>query len=127
VKLATITYLVRDYDEAISWFQSALKFKLIEDKDMGDGKRWVLIDAGGVQMLLARADGQHQTAAIGRAAGGRVAHFLNTTDFTTTHSHMLAAGVKFREPPRHEPYGTVAVFEDLYGNAWDLIEPKPKS
>jgi catechol 2,3-dioxygenase-like lactoylglutathione lyase family enzyme len=123
--LTTITYLVRDYDEAITWFRSALNFKLIEDSDLGSGKRWVLIDAGGVRLLLAKADGREQTAAIGKAAGGRIAYFLNSKDFARDHGRMLAAGVKFREAPRYEPYGTVAVFEDLYGNGWDLIEPKP--
>jgi catechol 2,3-dioxygenase-like lactoylglutathione lyase family enzyme len=123
VKLVTISYLVRNYDEAIAWFRSTLNFKLLEDTDLGDGKRWVLIDAGGVRMLLAKAEGPQQNLAVGKAAGGRVAYFLNTTDFASTHNAMLAAGVKFRESPRHEPYGTVAVFEDLYGNAWDLIEP----
>jgi predicted enzyme related to lactoylglutathione lyase len=69
--------------------------------------------------------GEAQIAAIGKTAGGRVAYFLNTEDFASTHKRMLAADVKFKEPPRHEPYGTVAVFEDLYGNWWDLIEPRP--
>jgi catechol 2,3-dioxygenase-like lactoylglutathione lyase family enzyme len=122
--LSIITFLVRDYDEAIHWFKLTLDFSLIEDTDMGSGKRWVLIDAGGVRLLLAKADDSEQIAAIGKAAGGRVAYFLNTTKFASTHKRMLAAGVKFKEPPRHEPYGIVAVFEDLYGNRWDLIEPK---
>jgi catechol 2,3-dioxygenase-like lactoylglutathione lyase family enzyme len=119
VKLATITYLVRDYDEAISWFTEKLQFKLLENTDMGGGKHWVLIEAGGVRLLLAKADGPEQIASLGKAVGGRVAYFLNTD-----HAHMLIAGVKFKEQPRHEAYGTVAVFEDLYGNGWDLIEPK---
>ena len=122
--LATITLLVRDYDEAISWFKAALDFDLIENTDMGGGKRWVLVDAGGIRLLLAKADGPEQLAAIGNAAGGRVAFFLNTDNFARDHGRMLAAGVKFREAPRFEPYGTVAVFEDLYGNGWDLIQPK---
>jgi catechol 2,3-dioxygenase-like lactoylglutathione lyase family enzyme len=124
MKLSAIAYLVRDYDEAIAWFTSALGFSLIENSEMGDGKRWVLIEAGGVRFLLAKAVGNKQIAAIGNAAGGRVAYFLNTDDFARDHARMLAAGVKFRELPRHEAYGTVAVFEDLYGNGWDLIEPK---
>ena len=122
--LATITLLVRDYDEAIAWFKAALDFDLIENTDMGGGKRWVLVDAGGMRLLLAKADGPEQLAAIGNAAGGRVAFFLNTDNFARDHGRMLAAGVKFREAPRFEPYGTVAVFEDLYGNGWDLIQPK---
>jgi catechol 2,3-dioxygenase-like lactoylglutathione lyase family enzyme len=126
MSLATITYLVRDYDEAAAWFTSALAFKVIEDTDMGEGKRWVVIDAGGVKLLLAKAVGHEQIAAIGKAAGGRVAYFLNTENFARDHGRMMAAGVKFREIPRHEPYGTVAVFEDLYGNGWDLIEPAPR-
>jgi catechol 2,3-dioxygenase-like lactoylglutathione lyase family enzyme len=124
--LSAITYLCRDYDDAIAWFQSALNFPLIEDTDMGGGKRWVLIDAGGVRLLLAKAQGPEQIAAIGKTAGGRVAYFLNKDNFSRTHARMLACGVKFKEPPRQEAYGTVAVFEDLYGNAWDLIEPKRK-
>ncbi len=124
MKLSAIAFLVRDYDEAIAWFTSALGLSLIEDTDMGDGRRWVLVDAGGVRLLLAKAVGAEQIAAIHKTAGKRVAYFLNTDDFARDHARMLAAGVKFREQPRHEPYGTVAVFEDLYGNGWDLIEPK---
>lgn len=125
MKLTTVTYLVRDYDEAIAWFTSVLGFSLVENMDMGDGKRWVLIDAGGMRLLLAKAVGAQQIAAVGKAAGGRVAYFLYTDNFTRDHAQMLTAGVKFKEQPRHEAYGTVAVFEDLYGNGWDLIEPKP--
>jgi catechol 2,3-dioxygenase-like lactoylglutathione lyase family enzyme len=124
MKLINFAFLVREYDEAISWFQRALGFNLIENTDMGHGKRWVVMDAGGVQMLLAKADGAEQTAHLGKAAGGRVAYFLNTENFARDHGRMMAAGVKFHETPRTEPYGTVAVFEDLYGNRWDLIEPK---
>ncbi len=124
LKLTAITYVVSDYDEAITWFTEKLHFKLLENTDMGAGKRWVLIEAGGVRLLLAKADGEEQIASIGKAAGGRVAFFLNTDDFARDHGRMVAAGVKFREAPRHEAYGTVAVFEDLYGNGWDLIQPK---
>jgi catechol 2,3-dioxygenase-like lactoylglutathione lyase family enzyme len=125
-KLAAVTFLVRDYDEAIAWFQGALGFVLIEDTDMGEGKRWVLVapQNGGVQLLLAKAVGQTQIDAVGKAAGGRVGFFLNTINFSIDHARMIAAGVEFKEPPRHEPYGLVAVFADLYGNLWDLIEPK---
>lgn len=105
-------------------FTSALGLSLIENTDMGEGKRWVLVEAGDVRLVLAKAVGPEQTVAISKAAGGRVAYFLNTDDFARDHARMLVAGVKFREQPRHEPYGTVAVFEDLYGNGWDLIEPK---
>jgi catechol 2,3-dioxygenase-like lactoylglutathione lyase family enzyme len=122
--LSTITYLVRDYDEAIAWFGTALEFSTIEDTELSDGKRWVLVDAGGVRLLLAKAQGAEQIAAIGNAAGGRVAYFMKSDNFARDHGRMVAAGVKFREPPRYEPYGIVAVFEDLYGNGWDLIEPR---
>ncbi len=126
MNLATISYLVREYDEAIQWFQSTLGFSLVKDIEMGSGKRWVLVDAGRCHLLLAKAEGPQQIAAIGKAAGGRVAFFLQVDNFSNTHAQLLAMGVKFREAPRHEPYGTVAVFEDLYGNGWDLIEPTPK-
>lgn len=124
-RLAALTYLVRDYDEAIAWFTSALGFRLVEDTRMSETRRWVLVEAGGggSRLLLAKADGPEQEAAIGHAAGGRVAFFLYTDDFARGHAAMLAKGVRFRETPRHEAYGTVAVFEDLYGNGWDLIEP----
>lgn len=127
--MAAVTYLVRDYDEAIIWFTDVLGFTLIEDTHLSDSKRWVKVAAGrgGTCLLLAKADGPAQQAAIGKAAGGRVAYFLHTDNFSVAHAQMLAAGVTFREAPRHETYGTVAVFEDLYGNGWDLIELKPAS
>lgn len=124
--LAAVTFLARDYDEAIGWFVDCLGFVLIEDTQLGDHKRWVLVapKSDGTRLLLAKAEGQEQEAAIGKAAGGRVAFFLYTDDFARDHGAMLAKGVKFREAPRREAYGTVAVFEDLYGNGWDLIEPR---
>ena len=126
--LAFVAYLARDYDEAITWFQDALDWQLVEDTNMGDGKRWVRMapstDAR-TQFLIARADGPEQAAAIGQNAGGRVGYFLHTDDFAALHDRMSRAGVVFEKTPRHEPYGTVAVFRDLYGNRWDLIEPKP--
>lgn len=123
--LSAVTYLVRDYDEAISWFVQTLGFVLVEDVRLSGAKRWVKVAAGegGTTLLLAKADTAAQAAAIGKAAGGRVAFFLQTTDFAASHVRMLAAGITFREQPRHEAYGTVAVFEDLYGNGWDLIQP----
>lgn len=126
IALSAVTYLVRDYDEAIVWFTQKLGFALVGDIPLSDAKRWVKVAAGqgNTCLLLAKAEGSEQIAAIGKAAGGRVAYFLYTDDFTGTHARMLAAGVKFRETPRNEPYGTVAVFEDLYGNVWDLIQPK---
>jgi catechol 2,3-dioxygenase-like lactoylglutathione lyase family enzyme len=124
--MAAVTFLVRDYDEAIAWFTRCLDFALLEDTDLGGGKRWVKVAAsdGGSSLLLAKAANEEQRAAVGKAAGGRVAFFLHCDDFAMTHARMFAAGVKFREAPRHESYGTVAVFEDLYGNGWDLIQPK---
>ncbi len=121
-----VTYLVRDYDEAIAWFVGKLGFTVASDEPLGGGKRWVLVSAekgSNFYLLLAKADGVDQSAAIGKAAGGRVAFFLQCRDFRGTHQRMSAAGVNFLEKPRHETYGIVAVFEDLYGNKWDLIEP----
>jgi catechol 2,3-dioxygenase-like lactoylglutathione lyase family enzyme len=122
-RLALTALLVRDYDAAIDFYVGKLGFELVEDTPQGD-KRWVVVrprgsDAG---LLLARAVGA-QTARIGDQAGGRVFLFLETDDFARDQARMLAAGVVFLEEPRHEPYGTVAVFADLYGNRWDLIQP----
>lgn len=126
--IATISLIVRDYDEAIAFYRDGLGFILIADTLLNDGKRWVLVGpagGSGARLLLARADGADQEAMIGRQGGGRVMLFLETDDFARDHARMLANGVKFLEAPRHEPYGSVAVFEDLYGNKWDLIEPRP--
>lgn len=123
--LALVTYLARDYDEAIAWFENALGFVVVEDTDKGDGKRWVRVAAHNTAetgFLIAHAVGD-QTSGIGHAAGGRVAYFLHTDDFEGLAARMRDAGVVFEEPPRREAYGTVAVFRDLYGNRWDLIEP----
>ena len=111
---------VRDYDEAIAFYVGKVGFDLVEDTDMGGGKRWVVVrppgsDAG---LLLAKSE-----RGVGDQAGGRVFLFLETDDFGRDQGRMAAAGVRFLEAPRHEPYGTVAVFEDLYGNKWDLIQP----
>ena len=125
VTLAAIAFLVADYDEAIFWFGKALGFDLVEDTDMGGGRRWVIVaSGGGARFLLAKAVGAEQINHIGQAAGGRVAFILNTENFAQDHARMMAVGVKFKELPRHEPYGTVAVFQDLYGNLWDLMEPR---
>ncbi len=126
-RLSALTLLIRDYDEAIAWFTSRLGFRLIEDTPLGDGKRWVVVRPLGASetgLLLARAATAEQAASIGKQAGGRVFLFLETDDFARDHRAMLERGVVFREAPRHEAYGTVAVFEDLYGNLWDLIERK---
>ena len=119
--------LVRDYDEAIAFYVGKVGFTLVEDTDQGDSKRWVVVRpaGGGAGLLLAKAVGEAQVQRIGDQTGGRVFLFLETDDFAADHARMSAAGVRFLEAPRHEPYGTVAVFEDLYGNRWDLIEPRP--
>ena len=127
MQIAKLAFLVRDYDEAIDWFTRCLGFELADDIDMGGGKRWVVVEPPGTRgatLLLARADKPDQAAAVGKQAGGRVFLFLETADFDRDHAHMKAEGVVFREAPRAEPYGKVAVFEDLYGNPWDLIEPR---
>jgi catechol 2,3-dioxygenase-like lactoylglutathione lyase family enzyme len=121
-----VTLVVRDYDEAIAFYRGVLGFELHADTDLADGKRWVVVGPPGARtgLLLAKADGPEQEARVGDQTGGRVGFFLDTDDFTRDHERMLAAGVRFEEPPRHESYGTVAVFRDLYGNRWDLIEPR---
>ena len=123
-RLALSTFLVRDYDEAISFFVEKLGFSLIEDTLLGGGKRWVVVTPDdGTGLLLAKAVGERQAARVGDQTGGRVAFFLQTDDFAHDHRDMIAKGVRFSEAPRREPYGIVAVFEDLYGNRWDLLEP----
>lgn len=119
-----ITLLVRDYDAAIDFFTAALGFDLLEDTLLDDGKRWVRVAPAesATTLLLARASTPAQLARVGDQTGGRVGFFLYTDDFTRDHSRFLNAGVRFREQPRQESYGTVAVFEDLCGNRWDLIE-----
>ncbi|WP_406091128.1 VOC family protein [Streptomyces sp. NBC_01013] len=124
--IALVTLVVRDYDEAIGFYTGALGFELVEDTDRGDGSRWIVVRPRGTEgtgLLLARAKNEAQTAAVGAQTGGRVGFFLYTEDFTGDHARMLAAGVRFLEEPRHEVYGSVAVFEDLYGNRWDLLQP----
>ncbi|WP_419317534.1 VOC family protein [Caulobacter sp. ErkDOM-E] len=124
--LALISLLVADYDEALGFYVGKLGFDLIEDTDMGAGKRWVVVSPGpgGSRLVLAKAADAHQAARIGDQGGGRVWLFLHTDDFAGDHARMSAAGIRFLEAPRHEAYGSVAVFEDLYGNRWDLLEPK---
>jgi len=125
VRLAYTAYLVREYDEAISWFVDALDWTLLEDSDLGGGKRWVRVGGrDGGELLLARATSPEQTAAVGKEAGGRVAFFVHTRAFDRDYARMLAAGVKFAETARKEAYGRVVVFADLYGNRWDLIEAR---
>jgi catechol 2,3-dioxygenase-like lactoylglutathione lyase family enzyme len=124
--IANVTLVVSDYDEAIAFYTSALGFDLLDDIDLGDGKRWVRVAPHGAQtaLLLAQASDDSQRAHVGNQTGGRVGFFLHTDDFLRDHAAMLARGVRFLEEPRFEPYGTVAVFEDLYGNRWDLLELK---
>jgi catechol 2,3-dioxygenase-like lactoylglutathione lyase family enzyme len=123
--LSALALIVRDYDEAIAFFTDALRFRLIEDTPLGNGKRWVRVApaGGGTALLLARAVSPEQLAAVGNQAGGRVFLFLHTDDFAGDYQHMQSRGVRFVETPRDEPYGRVVVFLDLYGNRWDLIQP----
>jgi len=125
-KLVQIALVVRDYDEAIAYYTQKLGFHLLEDTDLGGGKRWVRVTPPGSScaLLLARAANPRQAAAVGNQTGGRVFLFLHTDDFWRDYRAMQAAGVTFVEQPREEVYGTVVVFEDLYGNKWDLIQPK---
>ncbi|GAA1423337.1 VOC family protein [Streptomyces thermospinosisporus] len=125
--VALVALVVDDYDEAIRFYTGALGFRLVEDAPRGDGSRWVVVAPGGggagTGLLPARAKGERQRARIGDQTGGRVGFFLYTDDFARDHARMAEAGVVFLEEPRHEPYGTVAVFQDLYGNRWDLLQP----
>ncbi|RUV93671.1 VOC family protein [Mesorhizobium sp. M1A.F.Ca.IN.022.07.1.1] len=125
--IATVALVGENYDEAIAWYVERLGFVLSEDVDLGGGKRWVTVTPAnrqGARLLLAAASGERQASRIGDQTGGRVFLFLETDDFARDHQAMLGRGVEFREAQRFEPYGTVAVFADLYGNLWDLIEPK---
>jgi len=125
--LGYVALVVRDYDEAIAFFTQTLGFTLFEDTDLGHGKRWVLVgppNSRGTSLLLARAANLEQAGRIGNQTGGRVFLFLHTDDFWSDYHGMKERGVRFRETPREEEYGTVAVFEDLYGNAWDLLQLK---
>lgn len=119
------TLVVPDYDAGIAFAVGALGFDLIEDSDLGGGKRWVVVGGkGGGRLLLAKAGGDAQSAAIGNQTGGRVGFFAHTDNFAGTHARLVDAGVNFHEEPRHESYGIVAVFSDPFGNRWDLIEPR---
>jgi catechol 2,3-dioxygenase-like lactoylglutathione lyase family enzyme len=127
--LGYVALVVRDYDEALAFFTQALGFTLIEDTPLEGDKRWVLVrpaNSVGSSLLLARAVTPEQESRIGNQTGGLVFLFLHSDDFWPDYRQMTARGVKFREQPRQESYGTVAVFEDLYGNKWDLLELKKK-
>jgi catechol 2,3-dioxygenase-like lactoylglutathione lyase family enzyme len=122
--LANVTLVVRDYDEAIDFYTKKLDFELIEDIDLGEEKRWILVapNNGQCNILLGKAVGDEQKAAIGNQTGGRVFLFLHTSDFWGDYNLMKEKGINFKEKPREENYGTVVVFEDLYGNLWDLLQ-----
>lgn len=124
--IALTALLVHDYDAAIEFYTRALGFDLAEDTALPGGARWVVVRPPGAQgaaLLLARAEGEAQRSRVGDQTGGRVGFFLYTDDFARDHTRMTAEGVRFLEEPRHEAYGSVAVFEDLYGNRWDLLQP----
>ena len=126
MNISLFTLVVPDYDAAIRFYVDQVGFTLLEDTDMGGGKRWVRIAPAGsdTAILIARAVGARQQAAIGNQTGGRVGFFLNSDDFERDHARMLANGVEFEEPPRNEPYGKVAVWRDPFGNRWDLLQLK---
>ncbi len=124
--IARVALVVPNYDAAIAFYRDVLGFDLLEDADLGDGKRWVLVRPKGATetaLLLAKAEGESQMAAIGNQTGGRVGFFLFTDDFDRDHAAMSASGVRFLEAPRREVYGAVAVFADPFGNTWDLLQP----
>ncbi|HKQ47487.1 MAG TPA: VOC family protein [Phycisphaerae bacterium] len=128
-RIAQVTLVVREYDEAIRFYTETLGFVLLEDTDLGGGKRWVRVapaGGAGVELLLARAVTEEQRGRVGDQTGGRVFLFLETDDFWRDYEALRAKGIEFVRPPREEVYGTVAVLQDLYGNKIDLIEPKEK-
>ena len=123
--IASLTLVVRDYDEAIAFFTDALRFTLVEDTPLGGGKRWVVVappKSTGASLLLAKAATPEQISRVGDQTGGRVFLFLHTDDLWDDYNHMQSRGVRFVEQPRHESYGWVVVFLDLYGNKWDLVQ-----
>jgi len=125
--LAHVAVVVRDYDEAIAFYTRVLGFRLVEDTDLGGGKRWVLVSPGeahGCFVLLAQAANEEQVTRIGNQTGGRVFLFLHTDDFWRDYNSLRGHAVEFMREPKEEAYGTVAVFKDLYGNLWDLIQRK---
>lgn len=126
--LTCISLVVKDYDEAIAYYTQVLQFNLLEDEPRENNKRWVVVappgSNGGANLLLAKASTPEQHASVGKQTGGRVFLFLHTDDFWRDYRSMLDRGVRFIEQPREEAYGTVVVFEDLYGNKWDFIQPR---
>ena len=127
--IAHVALLVRDYDEALAFYVTKLGFRIVEEREIPEqNKRWLVIappGSSGTTLLLARASNPGQLALVGNQTGGRVFLFLQTDDFQRDYQRMLAAGVRFRGAPREESYGTVAVFEDVYGNLWDLLQYRP--
>ena len=124
MRLSLTALLVHDYDEAIDWYVRVLGFRLAKDDDQGNGKRWVVIeDEAGGGLLLAKAKKPEELAAVGNQHGGRVGFFAQVENFDESYDRLVAAGTAFDELPRQEVYGKVAVFRDIYGNRWDLIEP----
>ena len=125
-RIAHISLVVKDYDEAIQFYTAKLNFELLEDTKIDEHKRWVVVCPPGAKeccLLLAKAANEMQLASVGNQTGGRVFLFLFTDDFLRDYNKMLKKGIRFVRPPKEEPYGMVAVFEDLYGNMWDLLEP----
>ena len=126
LRIALVTLVVRDYAEAVAFYVDQLGFELTQDRELEGDKRWVVVTppgGAGTGLLLAKAADDRQSGFVGVQAGGRVSFFLQTDDFERDHRSFLDKGVHFVEPPRREAYGTVAVFEDLYGNRWDLLQP----
>lgn len=128
-RLAYITLMVDDYDKAIDFYINKMNFKLIEDTTLSEEKRWVLVKpfgSGDCCLLLAKAANEQQSGMIGNQTGGRVFLFLHTDNFKRDYQNLLDKGIKIIREPVEEKYGTVAVFQDIYGNNWDLIEPSSK-
>ncbi|QNA43099.1 VOC family protein [Lacibacter sediminis] len=128
-RIAQLALVVKDYDEAIAFYRDKLRFQLIENTTLSEAKRWVVMAPPGTSntyLLLAKGANEEQLSRVGNQTGGRVFLFLYTDDFKRDYEYYLSAGIKFLRPPSKEEYGTVAVFEDLYGNLWDLIEPIEK-
>lgn len=128
-RIVQISIVVNDYDEAIQYYTKKLHFNLVEDTILSETKRWVIVapqGEGGCSLLLAKAANEEQKSRIGNQTGGRVFLFLHTDDFERDYENLLYQGIKIVKQPSNEPYGKVAVFEDLYGNLWDMIEPVKK-
>jgi len=125
LRIASVTLVVDSYERGLAFYRDVLGLRLVSDLAMGGGKRWVVVEGpSGARLVIAEASDERQRAAIGNQTGGRVGFFIETDNFTGDHQRLKQAGVRFLEEPRHEPYGSVAVFEDPFGNKWDLIEPK---